>query len=165
MKSGNEYLAWFGEPVPKEEVLEAVHRNETTPAYWHRYSKKQIDVVFSLCTELRDAYGISAIFGHEEISPKRKIDPGPAFPLDQLRDRVILRDRPEEGEEEEEAPSLAKQGVVTASKLNLRSGPTVTTDTVASPFLKGTPIEIRRELNGWYEVDVRGWVKKEYVRT
>ena len=71
----------------------AVHRNESTPTFWHRYTAEQIEKVFDVCAELRDFYGIFAIVGHEEIDRKRKVDPGPAFPLEKLRDRVIVRDR------------------------------------------------------------------------
>lgn len=164
-KSGNRYKAWFGKLYPPEEVVEAVHRNESASSFWHDYTEKQIEAVFDICAKLRDAYGVSTILGHEEISPKRKIDPGPAFPLDKLHDQVILRDRSEEGEEEDELPPQGMLGVVTASKLNVRSRPSVAADPVAAPLPKGTRLDIRRELNGWYEVGIQGWVKKDYVRT
>ena len=33
-------------------------------------------------------YGIKEILGHDDIAPKRKWDPGPAFPMDQFRATV-----------------------------------------------------------------------------
>lgn len=42
-----------------------------------------------LCRLLIRKYPIDTIVGHEEISPHRKSDPGPAFPLERLRDRLL----------------------------------------------------------------------------
>ena len=169
-------MAWFGRAYPEKEVVEAVHRvdspsiglnrpNESSPSYWHRYTEKQIAVVQEVCVELMDAYGISSILGHEEIAPQRKTDPGPAFPLDTLRERALYRDRADEGPEE--STVVRHPGMVTASKLNIRSGPMRSAAPIAPPLSQGTMVEIVQENDGWYEVQVqtRGWVKKEYVKT
>ena len=66
-------------------MVRAVHRNETEVTCWHRYPEMQRQVVDELCGLLMAAYGIARILGHEEIAPGRKNDPGPAFPLDELR--------------------------------------------------------------------------------
>ena len=164
-KSGDEYVAWFGRAYSEKEVVEAMHRNESEPSYWHRYTEKQIAVVQEVCVELMDAYKISSILGHEEIAPQRKTDPGPAFPLDTLRERVLYRDRADE--EPEEPQPVRHPGMVTASKLNIRSEPMRSATLIAPPLSRGTMVEIVQECNGWLEVQVqtRGWVKKEYVKT
>ncbi len=164
-KSGAGFVAWFGTAYPEEEVIEAVHRNESSPAYWHKYTEKQINLVYDICSELIETYPISLILGHEEIAPGRKRDPGPAFPLDSLRDRLLHRDRSDEGALE--SPDIKKAGLVTASKLNIRSSPAFDAITVAPPLPKGALVNIIQERGGWYEVDVttQGWVKKEYIRT
>ena len=82
------YLSWFGQEYPSEEVVRAVHRNQTVASNWHRFTDEQLRAVEELCALLARTYGISHILGHEEISPGRKIDPGPAFPLDALRQRL-----------------------------------------------------------------------------
>jgi N-acetylmuramoyl-L-alanine amidase len=82
---GGKYKSWFGKEYPESEVVKAIHRNGTKEQYWHKYTDKQIEVVRNLCSFLKDAYCISQILGHEEISVGRKVDPGPAFPLDWLR--------------------------------------------------------------------------------
>ena len=159
------YSAWFGGLYRDQEVIEALHRNETTPSFWHRYDEAQIEAVLELCYLLAEAYPIKTIVGHEEIAPGRKIDPGPGFPLEKIRDLVLKRDRSEEGRAEEWPIHMA--GVVNASNLNIRSAPRLGAGTVADPLGKGTMVDILKESNGWYEVDVitRGWVKKEYIKT
>ena len=163
-KSGRGYTAWFGRAYPEEDVIEAVHRNESAPGYWHMYTEEQIAVVQEICILLIDTYGISLILGHEEISPGRKIDPGPAFPLDKLRERVLYRDRGDEGSEE--YLPVQNAGLVIVSKLNIRSVPSFSAATVAPPLMQGTVVDIVQEADGWYEVDVhtRGWVRKEYIK-
>ncbi len=86
---GGRYLAWFGKEYPAEEMIRAVHRNESEPSCWHRFATAQVELVERLCALLIEAYGIDTIVGHEEIAPDRKDDPGPAFPLDEMRDRLF----------------------------------------------------------------------------
>lgn len=164
-KSGAGYTAWFGKVYPEMDVVEAIHRNESRPGYWHTYTEKQIDAVFDICVNLVNTYNISMILGHEEIAPGRKVDPGPAFPLDKLCERVLLRERMEDGEVE---PWFRQHsGLVTAYKLNIRSSPIRSAATVASPLSRGIVVDILQESRGWYEVEVhtRGWVKKDYIKT
>lgn len=87
LKDGK-YYAWFEYEYPAEEVVRAVHRNQSEPAYWHRFPPEQVELVEDLCRLLMQTYGIHHILGHDEIAPDRKIDPGPAFPLDALRRRL-----------------------------------------------------------------------------
>jgi N-acetylmuramoyl-L-alanine amidase len=164
-KSGAQYVAWFGKAYPESEVIEAVHRNETQPAFWHRYTEEQIAVAYDVCVLLTDTCGIRWILGHEEIAPGRKQDPGPAFPLDRLRDRILRRDRSSDAPPD--TSLVRRPGLVTASKLNIRCAPDVTAATVAPPLVQGTIVDILQEQSGWYEITapLRGWVKKEYVKT
>jgi len=167
-KSGGKYVSWFKKVYEIEDVVEAVHRNENIPGFWHAYTEDQISIVNDICELLIEAYQIGSILGHEEISPKRKSDPGPAFPLDKLRDHLLASDRSEEDEEEAGGVTvLNNAGLVTASKLNIRRFPNRNSETVSPPLTKGTLVEIVNEHDGWYEVDIktRGWVKKDYIKT
>ena len=82
------YESWFGQTYRPEEVVRGVHRNQSDPSYWHRYTSEQLAVVETICAALIQRYGIQYILGHEEIAPSRKVDPGPAFPLDAMRTRL-----------------------------------------------------------------------------
>lgn len=159
-KSGNIYRAWYGESFNPSEVVEAIHRNQSTPRYWHVYTPEQIDAAYELVQLLIDTYGIKSILGHEEIAPKRKTDPGPAFPLDKFRDRLLGTDRDQDGSDD-----LPDTGRIIANVLNIRSQPSTTASVVAQPLTKGTKVNILQEHNGWYKVSVQvtGWVFGKYV--
>ena len=97
-----ECVSWFGRVYPPEEVVWGVHRNQQESTPWHLFPYEQLSVVDELCALLVTEYGITEIVGHEEIAPGRKIDPGPAFPLDEMRQRLLAppaarRPRPPRG--------------------------------------------------------------------
>lgn len=53
---------------------------------WASYTPEQLNACFNVCQALFKAYpSIIEIVGHNYISPGRKIDPGPAFPLDSFK--------------------------------------------------------------------------------
>ena len=87
--TGDVFVSWFGQNYPANEVVRAVHRNQSTPTYWHTYPPVQLQTVERVCSLLINEYKIIDIVGHEEISPDRKQDPGPAFPLDDIRKRLL----------------------------------------------------------------------------
>lgn len=158
------FVSWFNQLYQTEEIIEATHRNETRPTFWHRYTEPQIERVFELCRLLTRIYPIREILGHEEIAPGRKIDPGPAFPLERLRDHLLGEGR--DTEEAMEMPVLSPSAArVTAAKLNVRSGPSLNHGIVTSPLLRGTVIEVLREEAGWVEIrqSVKGWVSADHV--
>lgn len=161
-KVNNIYTAWFGREYRDDEVVAAVHRNESTLKYWHRYTEAQITVVEDICRLLVKEYDIQDILGHEEISPQRKIDPGPAFPLDKLRDKILRADR---HMDEEDAMAFPANGKVRASRLNIRSGPSKQNNRVADPLARNQKVKILEKSDGWYRVSVelQGWVASEYV--
>nr|WP_181704554.1 N-acetylmuramoyl-L-alanine amidase [Chthonobacter rhizosphaerae] len=80
-----------GKPVPASDVVIARHKNETGEAGWHEYTAAQIDQTVAIGQALHAAYGFLDVLGHDDISPGRKSDPGPAFPLDAVRTRILGR--------------------------------------------------------------------------
>jgi N-acetylmuramoyl-L-alanine amidase len=57
--------------------------------YWLEYTDEQIVTVQRLCTALCIEYKIEDILTHWMISPGRKIDTNPTYPLDMLRVRAL----------------------------------------------------------------------------
>lgn len=157
-KEGNDYVSWFGRFHSEKDVIEAVHRNETRSRFWHQYTKKQLQLVETLCNILCSHYGIKEILGHEEIAPLRKSDPGPAFPLDELRKKLM-----EEKSNEKDAPST--YGIIKASALNVRSTGSKHGELQGPPLPKGTKVEVLEKKANWYRVKYQkeGWVFGKYV--
>ncbi len=160
-KSGNVYRSQFGSAYNPSDVIQAVHKNQTTPKYWHIYTEEQIQTVTELCRLLIDEKGIKHIVGHDDIAPSRKTDPGPAFPLKRLEKQLLGDSRHEDGGEE-----LPEVGRVVASALNIRETPK-TGMKVAQALKKGTKVKILDEVNGWYKIstEIEGWVFGKFVET
>lgn len=158
-----DFQTWFGKNLPQSEVFQGTHRNQSDPGYWHAYTESQIGRVFEVCELLIDYCGIGDIVGHEEIAPGRKVDPGPAFPLDKLRDSLLGDTR------DQDAPApepMNGEAVVNASQLNIRKGPSTLFHTVSKPLEQGMRVRILSEQDGWIEVEcsVRGWVSGQYLK-
>lgn len=91
-RSKNYYPTWPNAAPWAGGVHRGRHKNDTGHTgwvYWAEYSERDIDMVIHLCDLLRDRYGITDIVGHDDVSPGRKQDPGPAFPLEAVRDAVF----------------------------------------------------------------------------
>jgi N-acetylmuramoyl-L-alanine amidase len=160
---GNEFIASFGTKYPANEVIQAVHRNETAPRFWHIYTEAQILACEEICLALISKYpSISQILGHEEIAPGRKQDPGPAFPLDKFRNKILHSNRQDDVDE---VNPLFTKGKVITDKLNIREGAGVEFQKVALPLALNKELQVMGERNGWYHVkiEVDGWVNKAYV--
>ncbi len=161
-KEGNEFISWFGKKYTDDQVIYATHRNEKQAQYWHIFTEKQIKTCEEVCSQLIKKYSnIKTILGHEEIAPGRKQDPGPAFPLDKLRNHLIFNDR-----ESDELDTLPEFGTVIPSKLNIRTGPGKDFEKAALPLTEGTKVKILGQQSGWYHVstEITGWVAKKYIK-
>ena len=65
--------------------LLAKHKNGGPRCNWERYTTEQIATGKALALALVQRYTLDAILGHDDIAPDRKVDPGPAFPMDEIR--------------------------------------------------------------------------------
>ena len=90
-QSGAVYKSWFGASYERSDVIRTAHRYQSQLKFWHTYTQEQIDATYMLCVAILKEYpSIKYILGNEEIARKRKTDPGPAFPIDNLRDKLKL---------------------------------------------------------------------------
>jgi N-acetylmuramoyl-L-alanine amidase len=149
-------VSWFGRQYPAEEVVWGVHRNQTEPTPWHRYPVAQVGAVFEVCRLLVGAYRIRHILGHEEIAPDRKVDPGPAFPLDALRARLLTGELPQ---------TAGGSARVSAARLNVRAEPDGRAARVAGHLLRGTRLEVIDRRGAWCRIraSIEGWVAARHV--
>lgn len=150
------------------EPFMGVHRNgnpdgSRRPIGWEPYPAEQFEAAKGVVGALIEEYGINEIVGHDDISPVRKSDPGPAFNM--ARFRACMLDA-----RSDEEDNLA---VVTASGgLNLRTGPGTHFDVVTT-LKNGTKLSLLGVDGVWLQVtslkangapDQTGWVHSHYVK-
>lgn len=69
----------------RDEVKLAPHFGGISRRGWELYPEKQVEKIKALCALLVKTYPtIKDVIGHDDISPGRKFDPGPAFPYEEL---------------------------------------------------------------------------------
>jgi N-acetylmuramoyl-L-alanine amidase len=162
VRQGNRWRAWFGGYYDDDDVIEATHRHESTPAGWHTYTPAQLQAALDLSTLLVGRYNLRDVIGHDDISPGRKSDPGPAFPMDSFRSRIF-------GRREDEMPEY-----YALAALNIRTGPGTRHEALpGSPLPPGTRMQVIRAQDSWRLVDVldvvngigdlEGWVHSRFI--
>lgn len=157
-RMGDTLTAWFGASYPTSQAVQAKHKLDPEPRWWHAYTPKQIEVGLKLATLLVKEYGLTDVLGHEDIAPERKRDPGPAFPLESIRSRVL-------GRKDEEDERYR----VIIDSLNIRKGSGTEFDLAAPPLRKGTTLLILEKGARWTKVavvgpgDLEGWVSNKYI--
>jgi N-acetylmuramoyl-L-alanine amidase len=57
--------------------------------HWFMYPQAQLAALYKLCGVLFETYHLIAALGHDDISPARKPDPGPAFSWDTFKTNVF----------------------------------------------------------------------------
>jgi N-acetylmuramoyl-L-alanine amidase len=149
----------LGVVVPASDVVELAHKNGGAVTGWQTYTSKQLESAIEVASTLMNFYKLREIIGHDDIAPGRKVDPGPAFPMEFFRGRVL-------GREESVYPQY-----ITTTNLNIRAGAGVGFVTLtAKPLTKGTKLELLEQSGEWMRVnvvgksDLEGWVNANYVK-
>jgi N-acetylmuramoyl-L-alanine amidase len=75
-------------------AISAKHKNGGPVSLWENYPQAQLDACFEVAKALVERYKLDDVCGHEDIAPERKNDPGPAFPMQKLRESVGLKGLP-----------------------------------------------------------------------
>ena len=158
IKAGSKFKTWFQTEIAEDDVIQAKHKNEDDIGYWHAYTDIQIQRAQDLALLLVEAYPLKDILGHEDITPGRKNDPGPAFPMADIRAAAFGR-----SEDNEEVYKVTVEG------LNIRKGPGIEFDPVALPLTLGTEVLLLEMRDRWSKVDVKGqndiegWVNNKFI--
>lgn len=154
-----------GRPLVKERIKEGIlwekHSRVGSGTYgWPVYTEAQLTALDEVVPLLLAQYPIRDIVSHEEIDTRGwKTDPGPAFPMSRYRNLLKSNRTDEE----------AETYVVTASSLNVRSGPS--TDYQAFGVLrKNEAVTVKARENGWLFISFGeegaqedGWISARYA--
>jgi N-acetyl-anhydromuramyl-L-alanine amidase AmpD len=70
----------------KGKTMKARHKNGGPLTEWETYPEAQFNACVEVAQALVKRYSLDDIVGHDDIAPDRKNDPGPAFPMQKLRE-------------------------------------------------------------------------------
>lgn len=135
---------------PDREVTVAPHKHDPAgvpPSGWHAYTPQQIEATLECGLALFKHYGLLDVLGHDDIAPGRKRDPGPDFPLESVRARLLGRgdDHPERYR--------------TTARLYVRCGAGPQFAALpGTPLPRGAEVEVLAKNGLWWQVDVVGEV-------
>jgi N-acetylmuramoyl-L-alanine amidase len=77
-------------------LVKAKHKNGGPVAEWEAYPEAQLAACEEVATALVKRYKLDDVVGHEDIAPTRKNDPGPAFPMQKLREACGFKGLPKD---------------------------------------------------------------------
>ena len=157
--------------IPDSEVIVARHKFGSPNGGWPKYPQKQLEVALELAKLLVKTYRLEDVIGHEDISPGRKQDPGPAFDMAGFRAAAMSTPLVAAGPQPAAGTRAAGTGgrFRVKTTLNVRSGPGSSNPTVAgSPLAAGTFVRGQRDEGGWKQItaegsSVAGWVSAKFL--
>ena len=163
--AGN-WKSWVGTRVPDDRVIEAAHRNDGVTRGWEIYDPEQIVACIDIVRAIAKAYGLGPkeVLGHDDISPGRKQDPGPAWDMERFRSAAFVRN------DDGDSFQLTYR-VESNSGLNMRTGPGVENEKIKN--LPDGTVVVKVETQGaWWLVseivggtpDDTGWVHSNWLR-
>jgi N-acetylmuramoyl-L-alanine amidase len=162
--------------IPDSDVVVGTHKFGKPTGGWPKYPQAQLDAALELAALLVKEYKLEDVVGHDDISPGRKQDPGPTFPMDSFRASAKGQAAPPAGAAPPPAAGAPAQGGLrpiarfrVKTTLNVRSGPAGTNPTVAgSPLQPGTVVRGAEDQAGWKRItaegsSVAGWVSAQFL--
>ena len=165
----------LGVRVSNDDIVEARHKNgpvwfdntvgHITEPGWELYPAAQMQAAIGIATVLVEKYGLGEIVGHDDISPSRKKDPGPAFDMGGFKGVVFGRS--------EDGADLYQVRPGTPGGLAIRTEATKFSAKVQDDNLApGTVVEFNEADGKWWFVTVLdndgndlmdGWVYSKYL--
>lgn len=156
---------WFKQTFDMAEYdIQEITTPEHGHGFWMDYTDAQIDAVIDLLTGL---FGyiptLKDIVSHWYVSPGRKVDTNPLFPLDHIKARVMGRDDDVAlaADAQCDAPEDTEDMVVIdvpGDVLNMRRWPSFNPNVItAIPNGVHVPVLLRGMFNG------RAWIKVRYA--
>jgi N-acetylmuramoyl-L-alanine amidase len=170
-----EARAWFGQTFNKaEEGIVFAETKEHGAHLWMPYTEAQITTLLELLPALF-AYipTLQDIQGHWYVSPGRKVDPNPLFPMDSVRSHVLGREEPAQTAADDVATGVTPEEWVTTDTpgqtLNIRRWPSFNPNVITTlPDDTRVPVLKRGSFDGtdWLKViyaGQEGWIVDRYT--
>lgn len=163
--SDNIYRSYFGQIVDNDLVDFAFAETPNHGrGYWAFYTKDQIESVISICRALIEYYGCTEIITHWMISPGRKVDTNPLFPLEQVRERSFGN---RDIITEEVKIKFNPDASILVNNLNVRSVPNMGNN-VIGVLNAGDRVDIQEVSGEWFKILTKdltsGYVYKSFVK-
>lgn len=183
----NKYRSWFktiyidddNDPNSNVRYGKIENGRYSFEGYWLDYTPEQIAAVTGSWIAIFEAYpSMQALETHWKVSPGRKVDTGPLFPLDAIRARVFGRN----GEEIKNSDSEETTKLKSKAKVYVRQWPSFYDSNILGFIEANTELEFikegtfRREGNcvicdklddGWTKIrlssGIEGWIVSEYI--
>jgi len=155
-KQADHFISNQGVKIETTDVFTGIHQNEESLSYWQKFTENQVLIAEKIIRCLTSAYQVKYILGYEEVCPGLQTDPGPAFPLEIMR-RKIMKEDIKEQPEDFNIRNIARQVDLSAI---------VGDEQVDDEERKEAKIvNIRRKSGGWYKVniDLGGFIKEEWI--
>jgi N-acetylmuramoyl-L-alanine amidase len=75
--------------------MRAKHKSGGPERTWALYPEAQVSSCADVCRALMMTYPIGDIVGHDDVSPGRKLDPGPAWDWTGFKARLLTSQSPQ----------------------------------------------------------------------
>ncbi|WP_456387917.1 N-acetylmuramoyl-L-alanine amidase [Profundibacter sp.] len=174
--SNTRAMTWFGKKFDIEEYgIQEVTTPEHGHGLWMPYTEEQMDSVVQLLEALfyREDHELTDIRTHWYVSPGRKVDTNPLFPLEHIRSRIFGREDPMEKLERGVSDLVVREEYVEidapSDTLNMRSWPSFNPNVIATiPHGAVVPLLKIGEFDGreWLKVlygGQEGWIVGRYT--
>lgn len=158
------YQPWFKRVYTERDgEIRAASTRHHGDGYWMDYTEAQLQVVSAICCALVSKYDMTFIEPHWFISPGRKVDTNPLFPLERVRSLAF-------GRAEGAGESANRQ--VNATSLNVRGGPGIEFEKMDwGPLTNGATVQVLEQDQDergqtWSYVaagENKGWVCDRYL--
>lgn len=154
--------SYTGAAVDPARAASLRHKHAQHDAWWELYPDAQLDSAAQVVRAILAAYpSIGEIVGHDDVSPGRKIDPGPAFPM--ARFTALVQGR---------SNRAIADRIVAVDRLNAR-GSAAADGALLGQFAAGARVNLLYDVPGaWAEVSgtlsdgraVTAWVADRYLQ-
>lgn len=145
--AGGSWSSWTNKPVSQDRVILAEHKNSPgQPRGWEVFDDAQIEATLAAARAIVAFYGMQPwdLVGHDDISPVRKVDPGPAFEMDRFRARVFGR--------EVDSWDETLFRVNSATGLNLRTEPAIGDKNLIKKLANNATVHVIEKKGPWWLV-------------